>query len=131
VVPRRSPLRALHIKTESTSRLPSSWHKDDHVERAALNGYADWVREEPELGQLDAQVLRTVDREAQQRVIRQMERPAHGQAYFLFLYNPIKLFAVNKSVEFRPDAIPYVSFKDTAVTAQHWSIRQRESAMQE
>jgi ABC-type transport system substrate-binding protein len=97
----------------------------------ALNGYADWVREEPELGQLDAQVLRTVDREAQQRVIRQMERPAHGQAYFLFLYNPIKLFAVNKSVEFRPDAIPYVSFKDTAVTAQHWSIRQRESAMQE
>jgi len=95
-----------------------------------LNGFADWVEEEPELAQLDAQVLRTVDREAQQQLIRQMERHTHEHAYFLFLYNPIKLFAVNKSVEFMPDAIPYVSFKDTAVTEQHWSVRPQGAAVQ-
>jgi peptide/nickel transport system substrate-binding protein len=90
-----------------------------------LNGYADWVIEEPELGRLDAQVVRTVEPEEQQRLIRQMERHTHEHAYFLFLYNPIKLFAVNKAVDFVPDAIPYVSFNDTSVTAQHWSVRKQ------
>lgn len=97
----------------------------------ALDGYADWVTEESELRQLETQVLRTVDREAQQHVIHQMERHTSEQAYFLFLYNPIKLFAVNKDVEFIPDAIPYVSFKDTGVTAQHWSVRKQRAAAQE
>src|SRR5262249_16985613 len=50
-----------------------------------LDGYADWVTEEPELRQLETQVLRTVDREAQQHVIHQMERHTAEQAYFLFL----------------------------------------------
>jgi hypothetical protein len=31
-----------------------------------------------------------------------MERHTHDQAYFLFLYNPITLYAVNKAVEFFP-----------------------------
>jgi ABC-type transport system substrate-binding protein len=90
----------------------------------SLNGYADWVIEEPELSRLDEQVLHTVNPEEQQELIRQMERHTHEQAYFLFLYNPIKLFAVNKAVEFVPDAIPYVSFDDTSVTTQHWSVRE-------
>jgi peptide/nickel transport system substrate-binding protein len=68
----------------------------------ALDGPYDWVLEAPELQRLYAQILRTVDREQQQALIRQMERHTHDQAYFLFLYNPIKLFAVNKAVEFVP-----------------------------
>jgi ABC-type transport system substrate-binding protein len=71
----------------------------------ALDGPYDWVTEEPELQRLYAQVLRTVDREQQQTLIRQMERHTHDQAYFLFLYNPIKLYAVNKAVEF----VPYIT----------------------
>src|SRR5262249_6429646 len=71
----------------------------------ALDGSTDWVNEEPELRQLYEEVLRTVDRERQQEVIRRMERHAHDQAYFLFLYNPIQLYAVNKAVEF----VPYVT----------------------
>jgi peptide/nickel transport system substrate-binding protein len=89
----------------------------------ALDGPYDWVLEEPELQRLYAQVLRTVDREQQQALIRQMERHTHDQAYFLFLYNPIKLYAVNKAVEF----VPYVSgnliLAETGVTEQHWSVR--------
>ena len=52
-----------------------------------------------------------------------MERHTHDQAYFLFLYNPIQLYAVNKAVEF----VPYVtrlSLAEITVTEQHWSVRQ-------
>jgi peptide/nickel transport system substrate-binding protein len=89
----------------------------------ALGGWSDWVIEAPELQQLYAQVLRTVDWEQQQALIRQMERHTHDQAYFLFLYNPIKLYAVNKAVEFVPYINTTLNLAETAVTDQHWSVR--------
>jgi peptide/nickel transport system substrate-binding protein len=89
----------------------------------ALGGWSDWVIEEPELQELYAQVLRTVDREQQQALIRQMERHTHDQAYFLFLYNPIKLYAVNKAVEFVPYINTTLNLSETSVTDQHWSVR--------
>jgi peptide/nickel transport system substrate-binding protein len=89
----------------------------------ALGGWSDWVIEAPELPQLYVQALRTVDREQQQALIRQMERHTHDQAYFLFLYNPIKLYAVNKAVEFVPYINTTLNLSETAVTEQHWSVR--------
>jgi len=89
-----------------------------------VDGPYDWVIEQPELRQLYEQALRTVDREHQQELIRQMERHTHDQAYFLFLYSPIQLYAVNKAVEF----VPYVanlSLAETSVTEQHWSVRKK------
>ena len=60
-----------------------------------------------------------------------MERHTCDQAYFLFLYNPIKLYAVNKAVAF----VPYVSttliLTETAVMEQHWSIRKQKTRTQE
>ena len=91
---------------------------------AALDGAYDWVSEQPELRQLQEQVLRTTDPSQQQAVIRQMERHTRDQAYFLFLYNPIQLYAVNKAVAF----VPYVNMlnlAETAVTEQHWSVREK------
>jgi peptide/nickel transport system substrate-binding protein len=88
-----------------------------------LDGYFDWVIEESELRQLCAQVLRTVDREQQQALIRQMERHTRDQAYFLFLYNPIQLYAVNKAVEFVPYVTTTIDLDETGVTEQHWSVR--------
>ena len=93
----------------------------------ALGGVNDWVLEEPELQRLYAQVLRTVDREQQQALIRQMERHTHDQAYFLFLYNPIKLYAVNKAVEFVPYVTTTFNLVETSVTAQHWSVRKQKA----
>jgi len=89
----------------------------------ALDGPYDWVIEQPELHRLYEQALRTVDQEQQHELIRQMERHTHDQAYFLFLYSPIQLYAVNKAVEF----VPYVanlSLAETSVMDQHWSVRQ-------
>jgi mono/diheme cytochrome c family protein len=90
----------------------------------ALDGPYDWVVEQPELPQLYEQVLHAVDAEQQQRLIRQMERHTHEQAYFLFLYNPIQLYAVNKAVEFVPHVTTLLGLAETAVTDAHWSVQQ-------
>jgi peptide/nickel transport system substrate-binding protein len=90
----------------------------------ALDGPRNWGIADGQLHQLHDAVLRTVDREQQQALIRQMERHTHDQAYFLFLYNPIQLYAVNKAVAF----VPYVTMlnlAETGVTAQHWSMREK------
>lgn len=65
-----------------------------------------------------------MDQEKQQAVIRQLERHASEQAYFLFMYNPIQLYAVNKAVTFVP-YINVLSLAETSVTDQHWSIRKK------
>jgi peptide/nickel transport system substrate-binding protein len=98
---------------------------------ALSDGYSDWVLEEPELQQLYTQVLRTVDRDHQQGLIRQMERHIRDQAYSLFLYNPIKLYAVNKAVDFVPYVSTTLNLAETAVTEQHWSVRKQKAAMPE
>ena len=90
----------------------------------ALDGPYDWVVEQPELRQLYEQVLHAVDAEQQQRLIRQMEKHTHAQAYFLFLYNPIQLYAVNKAVEFVPHVTTLLGLAETAVTDAHWSVQQ-------
>jgi peptide/nickel transport system substrate-binding protein len=97
----------------------------------ALNGRMDWVLEEPDLRQLYAQVSRTLERADQEPLVRQMERHTHAQAYFLFLYNPIQLFAVNKAVDFVPYVTTLLEFAETAVTEEHWSVRKQGAAVQE
>jgi peptide/nickel transport system substrate-binding protein len=89
-----------------------------------LDGPWDWVSEEPELRQLYELVSGTVDRERQQALIRQMERHTRDHAYFLFLYNPIQLYAMNKAVTFVPYVTTRLILTETSVTDQHWSVRQ-------
>ncbi len=89
-----------------------------------LDGPHAWLNEEAELRQLREQILQTVDREQQQRLIRQMERHTSEQAYFLFLYSPIQLYAVNRAVEFVPYVTAWLILAETSVTDQHWSVRQ-------
>ena len=74
------------------------------------------------------ETLGTVEREHQQRVIRQMERHTQDQAYFLFLYNPIELYAVNKAVDYVPYVHSVLDLHELSVTEQHWSIRKQKAA---
>ena len=99
--------------------------------RFALDGERDWVLEQPELRQLYTQALRTVDRQEQEALIRQMERHIRDQASFLFLYNPITLFAVNEAVAFVPYVNGMLQLAETSVTAQHWSVRKQKAAVHE
>jgi peptide/nickel transport system substrate-binding protein len=97
----------------------------------ALDGPRDWLSEQPELRRLREQVLQTVDREQQERLIRQMERHTSEQAYFLFLYSPIQLYAVNRAVAFVPYVTTRLILPETLVTEQHWSVRKQKAATQE
>ena len=89
----------------------------------ALGGPYDWVIEAPELRELYEQTLGTVDREEQGELIRRMERHTSEQAYFLFLYNSIRLFAVNRAVQYVPHVALEINLFDISVTEGHWSIR--------
>ena len=89
----------------------------------ALDGNQAWLAETPELRRLYDLVLRTVNRDRQQELVRQMERHTHDQAYFLFLYNYIPLYAVNRGVVFTPYVDDWLRFAETSVTDQHWSLR--------
>ena len=97
----------------------------------ALDGVYDWIGEQPELRQLYEQVLGTVDREHQQELIRQIERHTRDQAYFLFLYNPIQLYAANNAVHFVPYANGILNLSETSVTEQHWSVRKQKATVPE
>jgi peptide/nickel transport system substrate-binding protein len=89
----------------------------------ALGGPNDWIGATPGLRGLYDQVFRTVDRDAQRQLIQRMERLTHEQAYFLFLYTPIKLYAVNKAVEFVAYQSGQLILHETFVTDRHWSVR--------
>jgi peptide/nickel transport system substrate-binding protein len=89
----------------------------------AIDGADDWVVEQPELRKLYGQGLRTIDPAKQEDVLRQMERHTHEQAYFLFLYHAITLYAVNRNVQFVPYAISWTRLADSSLTDQHWSLR--------
>jgi len=79
----------------------------------ALNGHADWVIEEPELRQLYEQACAPYIGAAA-GVDPPDGTDTPGQAYFLFLYNPLGLYAVNKAVEFVPETIPFLSLDYTS-----------------
>ena len=55
----------------------------------------------------------------------------HDHVYFLFLYNPIQLFAVNKAVEFVPHVTTLLKLVGIGVTEEHWSVRKQKIAGQE
>jgi uncharacterized protein (DUF952 family) len=54
-----------------------------------------------------------------------------GRAYFLFLYNPIQLYAVNKAVAFVPHVNGVLRLAETLLTDQHWSVRKQKAATHE
>ena len=95
----------------------------DFYRQVVLDGPMVWMTEDPELRRLYEETLRTLDQEKQSRLLRQMERRVSEQAYFLFLYQPVQLFAVSKDVEFAPYVTGYLNLAETSVTDQHRSVR--------
>jgi ABC-type transport system substrate-binding protein len=96
----------------------------------ALFGPWAWIRVQPELHRLYTEAISTRDLAQQQAVIGQMERHTRDQAYFLFLYSPIQLYAVNNAVNFRLHA-GVLNLVDISVTDAHWSVRQEKTAGQQ
>ena len=68
-------------------------------------------------------MVRTTDIELAENKAQQMLRYIYEQAYLLFIYSPLSLYAVNKEVNFVPQKLIFYRFKETSVSENHWSIR--------
>jgi peptide/nickel transport system substrate-binding protein len=88
----------------------------DLYEDIVLGGPFDWVQESPELRRLQDRTLGAVEAREQERLIREMERLTSEHAYVLFLYQPIDLVAVKKSVTHVPYPV-YLILAEAAVTS--------------
>ncbi len=82
-----------------------------------------WIEYDPVYEEMWKDMARTVDPEAQETKIRQMEHYLYDRAYSLFIYCPLSLYAVNKEVNFIPQKFGVLRLKETSVTDKHWSVR--------
>jgi ABC-type transport system substrate-binding protein len=70
------------------------------------------------------ELIRTVDPERQKSLLRQLERWTSEEAYFLFLYSPVELWAVGRSVTYVPPIDQgALNLPRIAVADGHWSLR--------
>jgi peptide/nickel transport system substrate-binding protein len=95
----------------------------------ALFGPMTWIHVAPELYRLQTEATSATELVQKRLVIQRMERHTRDQAYFLFLYSPIQLYAVNKAVNFNPVA-GALSLVDLSVTDAHWSVRKQKATVE-
>ncbi len=82
-----------------------------------------WIEYDPVYEKMWKDMARTVDEEAQDEKMRQMEQYIYDRAYAVFIYSPLNLYAVNKEVNFVPQKFQSLRLKETSVTDNHWSVR--------
>ena len=61
--------------------------------------------------------------EAQEKKMQKMVQRVYDQAYSLFIYSPLTLYAVNNEVDFIPVQFQMMRFMEASVTKDHWSLR--------
>ena len=81
-----------------------------------------WIQYDPVYEKMWENMSRTVDPEAQEGKIRKLVQHLYDNAYALFIYSPISLYAVNKELNFVPQKFMALRLKETSVTENHWSL---------
>ncbi len=87
------------------------------------DGQLRWIEYDPVYEKMWKEMARTVDNDAQEEMIRQMVHYIYNRDYYLFIYSPLSLYAVNKEVNFVPQKGRLLRLKETSVTDNHWSVR--------
>jgi ABC-type transport system substrate-binding protein len=82
-----------------------------------------WIEYDPVYEDMFKEMAMILDSEVQEEKIRQMVRHLYDRAYFLFIYSPLTLYAVNAEVNFVPQMSGSLLLKETSVTDSHWSLR--------
>ena len=82
-----------------------------------------WIEYDPVYEEMWKEMAKTVDTEAQEGKVRQLEHYIYDRAYGLFIYSPLSLYAVSKEVNFVPQKSQFLRLKETSMTDNHWSIR--------
>jgi peptide/nickel transport system substrate-binding protein len=85
-----------------------------------------WIEYDSVYEKMWKEMALTVNNEEQEEKIRQMVQYIYDRAYYLFIYSPLSLYAVNKEVDFVPHDFSILRLRDTSVTDNHWSIRERD-----
>jgi len=88
-----------------------------------------WIEYDPIYEEMWREMARTVDPVAQEEKIRQMAKYVYERAYWVFIYSPLSLYAVNKEVNFVPQKSTFLRLKETSVADKHWSIRGERSSL--
>jgi len=84
-----------------------------------------WIEYDPVYEKMWEDMARTVDEEAQDEKMRQMEKYVYDHAYAVYIYTPMSLYAVNREVNFVPQKSERLLLKETSVTDNHWSVRSK------
>ena len=87
-----------------------------------------WIGYDPVYEEMWKNMAQTIDEEAQNEMMRQMEQYVYENAYAVYIYSPLNLYAVNKEVNFVPQKMLRMRLKDTSVTDNHWSVRSKAKA---
>jgi peptide/nickel transport system substrate-binding protein len=82
-----------------------------------------WIEYDPVYEEMWKIMARTVDVVSQEKKIRQMMKYIYDEAYLLFVYSPISIYAVNKEISLIPQKGGLLRLKETSVTENHWSVR--------
>jgi peptide/nickel transport system substrate-binding protein len=82
-----------------------------------------WIQYDPVYEELWKNMAQTVDPRRQEERIRHLQQYIYDQAYRLFIYSPLTLYAVNNELEFIPQKSGFLPLKETSVTENHWSVR--------
>ena len=68
-------------------------------------------------------MIKTVNRDSQEKKIRKMEQYLYSNAYMLPIYSPLSPFALNKEVNFVPFRNGFLNLRETSVIDNHWSLK--------
>ncbi len=82
-----------------------------------------WIEFDPVYEEMWKDMAMTLDTKVLEEKIRKMEQYIYNRAYALFIYSPLSLYAVNKEVNFVPQKLIFLRFKEISVTDNHWSVR--------
>ena len=85
----------------------------------------NWNEYDPVYEEMWKDMVTTVDAEAQEEKIRKMVKYRYERAWHISIYSPLTLYAVNKEVDFVPQKFQYLRLKETSVTDNHWSVREK------
>jgi len=110
------------------------WDPDDwsgHTATSILvwpTEQSDWrdIVYDPGYEEMWKDMARTVDPEAQEQKVREMVQYYWDHVWRLFIYTPLTLYAVNKEVNFVPQKTVYLRLKETSVSDNHWSVREKK-----
>ena len=85
-----------------------------------------WNEYDPVLEEMWKEMARTLDPEAQEKKMRRIAQYLYDKAYWIFIYSPLTLYAANKEVNLVPQKMFHLRLKETSVTDNHWSVRERK-----